>query len=145
MLKNCNINRFDIHCYGKDISFEDCVFVDIYNQFSSIYGLLSFRNCTFKDFFPILMEYSYNAYTAYDVLFNNCTFNLDKNHNCIVYYPKFCPTENTRPELRKKCLPNVMMLNCRIEAVDGLKKWYVFTYHFNSIQSNFLSRMISIH
>ncbi len=126
MLKNCDINRFDIHCYGRDISFEDCVFVDIYNQFSSIYGLLSFRNCTFKDFFPILMEYSYNAYTAYDVLFNNCTFTLDKNHNCIVYYPNFCQTENSRPELRKKCLPNVLMLNCRIEAVDGLKKWYVF-------------------
>ena len=126
MLKKCNINRFDIHCYGKDVSFENCIFEELYNQFSSFYGKLSFENCAFKNFIPVLLEYSYNAYTAFDVLFKNCTFTLDKSHNCIVYYPSFCKKENTRLELRKKCLPNVTMINCQIEAMDGLNKWYVF-------------------
>ena len=70
MLQNCDINRFDIHCYGKDVSFEKCSFVDFYNQFSSVYCELYFRSCTFTSFFPILMEYSYNAYTGFDLVFD---------------------------------------------------------------------------
>lgn len=126
LLKDCDINRFDIHCYGKDVRFENCSFVDIYNQFSSVYGELYFRNCTFTSFFPILMEYSYNAYTGFDLVFENCTFNLDKNHNCIVYLPSFTKMENSRQELGKKCLPNVTMQDCRVNATDGLKKWYIY-------------------
>ena len=126
MLQNCDINRFDIHCYGKDVSFEKCSFVDFYNQFSSVYGELYFRSCTFTSFFPILMEYSYNAYTGFDLVFENCAFNLDKKHNCIVYLPNFTKKENSRQELGKKCLPNVTMQDCQVNVTDGLKKWYIY-------------------
>jgi hypothetical protein len=125
-LKDCDINRFDIHCYGKDISFEDCNFVSLYNQFSSVYGLISFTNCTFTDFTPILMGHSYNAYTAYDVRFEKCTFNLDKKHYSIISFSGFTIEENKRPELKEKCLPNVTMLDCRVNLAEGMKKWYVY-------------------
>jgi len=127
LLKNCDINRFDIHCYGKDVRFENCNFVDQYNQFSSVYGELYFKNCTFTNFSPILMEYTYNAYTGFDVVFESCTFNLDKNHNCIVCLPNFSKMENSRPELSKKCLPNVTMQDCQVNATNGLKKWCVYS------------------
>lgn len=126
MLQNCDINRFDIHCYGKDISFEDCDFVNLYNQFSSVYGLISFTNCNFSNFTPILMGRSYNAYTAYDVRFEECTFNLDKKHNSIINFSGFTTEENKRPELKEKCLPNVTMSDCRVNLAEGMKKWYVY-------------------
>lgn len=125
-LKNCDINRFDIHCYGKDISFEDCSFVDLYNQFSSVYGLISFKNCTFTSFTPVLLGHSYNAYTEFDVRFEKCSFNLDKNHNSIVRFSGFTKQENSRPELKKKNLPNVTMIDCAVNMPKGLKKWYVY-------------------
>lgn len=79
-LKNCDINRFDIHCYGKDINFEDSNFVSLYNQFSSVYGELIFKDCTFTNFTPILQGSSYNTYTPYNIYFESCTFNLDLKH-----------------------------------------------------------------
>ena len=125
-LKKCDINRFDIHCYGKDIIFEDCNFVNLYNQFSSVYGLISFKNCVFTGFTPVLIGHSYNAYTAYDLYFESCTFNLDKLHNRIVDFSGFAKEENSRHELKEKCLPNVTMVDCQVNAEGGLKKWYIY-------------------
>lgn len=137
-LKDCDINRFDIHCYGKDIRFEDCNFVSLYNQFSSVYGLISFKNCTFTNFTPILMGHSYNAYTAYNVRFEKCTFNLDKKHNSIISFSGFTTEENKRPELKEKSLPNVTMLDCRVNLVEGMKKWYVYnTQKTNDYEGRF--------
>jgi hypothetical protein len=132
MLQDCDINRFDIHCYGKDVSFEKCTFVDFYNQFSSIYGLISFKHCTFTRFTPILIEGTYNALTAFDVVFDHCKINLDKNHSALFTIFGFSKQENSRPELREKCLPNITLLNCQVNVADGVKKWYV--YNTNNIQ-----------
>ena len=126
VLEQCDINRFDIHCYGKDISFIDCNFVDLYTSFASVYGLISYKNCTFTNCRPLLTGSSYNAYVGYDVYFENCTFNLGKKNNSIIDFSGFCVTENSRPELKEKCLPNVTMVNCTINLPKGLKKWYIY-------------------
>ena len=125
-LKNCDFNRFDIHCYGRDVSFENCNFVDLYNQFSSVYGNVSFKNCTFNGFRPILIESSYNAYTAFDATFEGCVFNFDKEHYSVVDFSGFGKEVNTRPELREKCLPNVTIKDCKVNLSGGQKKWYVY-------------------
>ena len=126
ILSDCDINRFDVHCYGKDVSFERCSFVDLYNQFASVYGLILFDRCTFTNFTPVLMGSSYNAYTAYDILFDHCTFNLDKKHPCVIDFSGFCKIENSRPELKEKCLPNVSMLDCQVKMADDTKTWCVY-------------------
>ena len=64
LIENSEINRFDIHCYGRDISFKDVVFVNLYNQFSSTFGTIRFDRCTFRHFTPVLYEASYNSYTV---------------------------------------------------------------------------------
>ncbi len=125
-LTNCDINRFDIHCYGKDIMFENCNFVDLYNQFSSVYGLISFKNCVFSNFTPILMDSSYNAYTAFDISFEKCKFNFDKKHYSIVSLSGFVREKNPRLELKEKSLPNVTMISCCINASEGVDRCYVF-------------------
>lgn len=126
ILQNCDINRFDIHCYGKDVSFENCTFVDLYNQFSSVYGKVIFENCIFTKFTPVLIEGTYNAYTAFDVVFENCTFNFDKNHTTIFKVYGFSERENSRPELKQKCLPNIDLRDCRVNVSEGVDKWCVY-------------------
>lgn len=130
-LQNCDINRFDIHCYGKDVHFESCNFVGFYNQFSSIYGEVVFNNCTFTEFTPVLIEGTYNALTAFDIVFENCTINLDKNHTSIFTIYGFSKQENPRPELKQKCLPNISLRDCEINVAEDVNKWYF--YNTNNI------------
>ncbi len=125
-LKNCDINRFDIHCYGRDVSFENCSFVDLYNQFSGIYGYIKYNKCTFTNCYPVLIEGSYNAFTPFELSFNQCSFNFDKKHTSVVYLSSFSNDDNSRPELRIKSLPNVSILNCSVNLTEGLDKWFVF-------------------
>lgn len=126
VLTNCDINRFDIHCYGKDISFKKCNFVDLFNQLASVYGEVTFTDCIFTGFKPILIASSYNSYTAFEAKFENCVFNFDENHCSVIDFSGFEKEINTRPELQEKCLPNVTIKNCRVNMIDGCKKWYVY-------------------
>lgn len=125
-LEYCDINRFDIHCYGRDISFDNCNIVDQYTSYGSVFGLISYKNCTFTDCRPILTGDSYNTYVGYDVYFENCTFNLTKKYNSIIDFSGFNLEENSRPELKEKCLPNVTMIGCHVNVPKGVKKWYVY-------------------
>lgn len=125
LLENCDINRFDIHCYGKDISFRKCTIRKLYNQFSSVYGTILFDSCIFDHAIPLLIESSYNAYTPFNVVWKNCTFYLDKKHNYIMTLFGVPEPYNTRQELRRKCLPNIAMQNCSVVLANDVDKWYL--------------------
>lgn len=125
MLTNCDINRFDIHCYGRDVRAKGCMFNDLYNQFSSMYGAITFNKCEFKNFIPLLIESSYNAYTPFDVVWENCTFHLDKKNNYIMTLFGVPEPYNSRLELRRKCLPNITIQNSRVVLADDVDKWYL--------------------
>ena len=123
-LTNCDINRFDIHCYGRDVLMSKCCFSNLYNQFSSTYGKISFNDCVFTHFTPVLIENSYNAYTPFDLEWNNCVFNLDKKHYSLVALLGLSKEINSRKELSRKCIPNVKISSCIVNA-DGIKQWYI--------------------
>lgn len=125
ILKDCDINRFDIHCYGRDVRCYNCNFIDLYNQFSSIYGEVYFEKCSFSNFTPALMESSYNAYTPFDLTFKHCTFNLDGKNNCILSLVSLEEEHNSRPELSRKALPNITIKNCTVNLADDVKDWYL--------------------
>lgn len=77
-LSNSHINRFDIHCLGKNILMKNCSFrntlnkQNTYNQFSSMQGYVEFDSCSFIQFRPVLIETSYNTYTKFDLILNDC-------------------------------------------------------------------------
>lgn len=125
VLKDCDINRFDIHCYGRDVKAVRCKFSNLYNQFSSVFGTISFEKCEFTNFIPFLIESSYNAYTPFDVKWKDCTFNLDDKHNYIMTLFGVPEQYNERPELRRKCLPNISITNCKVKLADNMNKWYL--------------------
>ena len=47
LLAYSDFDRFDIHCYGRDVTFRHCLQTDSYNQFSSVFGTIAFDSCTF--------------------------------------------------------------------------------------------------
>lgn len=129
ILKDCDINRFDIHCYGRDIKSIRCKYSKQYNQFSSVYGLVSFIQCEFDDFIPFLMESSYNAYTPFDLKWKNCSFKLTKNHNYFITLFRVPEPYNERAELRRKCLPNITIENCKVSLDENVDEWYLVQTH----------------
>lgn len=124
-IEDCKLNRFDIHCYGRDVTCKNCQFEGLYNQFSSTYGQILFENCTFINFTPYLNAESYNAYVPVDLIFNLCTFNISQENNAIIKMSGLTEEVNPRTELSVKCLPNVKIIDCSVNVDDGLDVWYV--------------------
>lgn len=125
-LENCDINRFDIHCYGKDIYCKNVNFVGLYNQYSSVYGVIQYDKCTFTDFTPVLNGGSYNAYVEHEVVLNNCVFNVTPDNNYIMNIGNLNDVVNARPELADKCLPSVRIKNLVVNMMDGAEDFFVF-------------------
>ncbi len=140
-LKDCNINRFDVHCYGKDITMKNCSFYantdydhdshNVYNQFSSIYGNVSFNNCIFQKGIPLLIEPSFNAYTYFQLYFNDCVFNVGK-FNYLIDVGFYDNMIHPRGDLNKKEWPVLYIKNLVVNTDNEN-----FTiYHFNRNNNN---------
>lgn len=129
LLDSSNINRLDVHCYGKNIQAIDCSFKDLYNAFEGCYGRLVFENCKYNNSIPI--QYgngSFNAWTPVDIFFNKCDFSLDRtSKNYLIDMALSTQVvDNTRPELATKCLPNITFEKCSINLIGAENVLYVF-------------------
>lgn len=126
LIEDSKINRFDIHCYGRDISFKNVEFFDLYNQYSSVFGTISYDHCTFTNFVPVLNGGSYNSYVEHDIVFNDCVFNATKKKNYLIKLSKLGTDVNARRELATKALPNVRIKNLTVNMTDGADYLYLF-------------------
>lgn len=134
-LKKCDINRFDVHCYGKDVYFNRCVFRNLYNQFSSMYGTVSFQNCVFINFVPVLIEPSYNAYTKFDLRFKNCTIYANKERRYLISGGNFNNRNmESRKELQKQEFPNLYIDGLKIKMQERLDHYYIYKFNRHLIQ-----------
>ncbi len=113
-LTDCDINRFDIHCYGRDALLTKCTLRQRQTQFSSMYGTVTFDSCRFIDCIPVRIRSSYNAYTPFDIEVRNCTFELTPRYHSLVNVMLLDTADNVREELRAKCWPNLRVTNLRV-------------------------------
>ena len=120
------INRFDIHCYGRDISFKNMEFFTLYNQYASVFGTIRYDKCTFTNFVPVLNGGSYNAYVAHDIVMNDCVFNATEKKNFLIKMSGLGAEVNERSELANKALPNVRIKNLTVNLTGGADYFYLF-------------------
>lgn len=113
-LIDCDINRFDIHCYGRDALLKNCTLRQRQTQFSSMYGTVTFDSCRFVDCIPVRIRSSYNAYTPFDIEMRDCTFELTRRHHSLVNVMLLDTAANSRPELSRKCWPNLSVTNMTV-------------------------------
>ena len=126
-LEDCDINRFDIHCYGKDVYCKNTLFRDLYNQYSSFYGTLRYENCRFINFVPVLFESSYSAYTFFKLEIENCSIYVDAKRPYLINAgnPSLL-AENPRQELTSAQWPDVSIKNSIIILPEETKSWTLF-------------------
>ncbi len=121
-VEDSEINRFDLHCYGRDFSFTRCQFNRVGQPLSSYFGRLVFKDCLFDHVISCSTRQEYNAYTSFDIEYDHCVFNLDNQHSCLVNMFNLSNELNARPELSNKCLPNLTIKNCVVNLEDDMKK-----------------------
>ncbi|MBP5548042.1 MAG: hypothetical protein J6X58_04010 [Bacteroidales bacterium] len=121
-LRECDVNRFDIHCYGRDAYLVNCVFRNKQTQFSSMYGKVVFDSCHFIDCIPVRIRSSYNAYTPFDIIIRNCTFDITLRHHSLVNVMLLSTEANSRPELAARCWPNVTVENLTVNMPSLIRK-----------------------
>ena len=126
-IEDSQINRFDIHCYGRDLSYDRVTFFDRFNSHSSVFGTIIYNNCTFTNFVPSQFGGSYNAFVAHDVEFNDCVFNLAPKKNYLFRPLDVTKEINTREELTRKCLPNIRIKNLTVNMADGVRDFYIIS------------------
>lgn len=125
-LDACELNRFDIHCYGRDVRCVNCLFRNKQTQFSSLYGTLTFEHCTFDDCIPVRIRSSYNAYTPFNIQFHSCTFVATTKHHSLVNVMLLDPNRNSRPELYDRCLPNIDIENMTVQLPSSVRHINIF-------------------
>lgn len=134
-LNGCSINRFDIHCYGRDILCVNCTFKKtnslsstshIYNRYSSMYGYVTYRYCTFEYFRPLRIDPAYNAYTPFSMTMENCILKVSDFSKCIVDLMEFNTAANSRTELLQKYLPSITIENLTLEASSDVSSICLF-------------------
>lgn len=124
-LVNCDVNRFDIHCYGRDARLVGCTLRQRQTQFSSMYGTVEFDSCRFIDCIPVRVRSSYNAYTPFDIVMKDCVFEPTLRYHALVNIMLLDTSLNKRPELSVKCWPNVTIDNLTIVAPRVVRRCYV--------------------
>lgn len=120
LLEHCVVDRFDIHCYGRDATLSECTLEGRQTLYTSFYGTARFDHCYFKDYVPVRVRSSYNAYTPFDIEISHCTFELTPSHRYIVRVNLLDTADNPRPELKEKCWPNL-----RVDSMDVIVPWTV--------------------
>lgn len=147
-LTNCKLNRFDIHCYGRDVTCRDCTFEAAntttrhrFNRLSSFFGSIRFDKCTFKEFVPVRVDPEFNAPTGFDIYFEKgCTLFAHPNKNFIVEMWYLRSSEiNCRAEVAQKCLPNVRIDGLEVTTTSSSFTIYNFTEHVASWPIYYLS------
>lgn len=134
-IKNSYLNRFDIHCYGKDVFCSNTIFHTLYNQFSSFYGNLTYDRCLFNRFIPVTIDGSYSAYTSFNVIFKDCQIHVDPKRPFLfnMTHSKFL-IDSIRPELKILKWPNLFISNLDIRIQPNSTIYYIFhTYKNNMV------------
>ena len=133
-ITNCKINRFDLHCYGCDYFFDNCI-ISSEIPIGSFMGTMSFKKCIFDRATPCLYRYDYNSYLPFNLKFDRCVINMDNKHHWFLYLSQLSNVENERPELKQKNLPNINIHRCIVNLSEDMSSFDIIYLGKNYYQS----------
>lgn len=142
-LKGCNLNRYDIHCYGRDIIMEDCYFHDGNLQLASVFGDVIYSRCTLFHYQPVYIRADYDSYVPFDLKLLDCEWFPTEKQNAIAYMARLDNKKNKRCELEKKCWPNIYINNLKVYS-GTMNKIYLYKVKGNVDYRNEVGYLSSI-
>lgn len=127
-INQSDFNRFDIHCYGRNVTFVDCKQSNGFNQFSATYGTILFKHCNFDNFTPLLIEESYNCNVPFLTIVDSCSWTPTPNKCHFMAAGHHSSTLNARPELANRYIPDIQIRSLDINAAKEIREILLFRY-----------------
>lgn len=124
-LEDSDVERFDIHCYGRNITVRNSTLTGKGIPCSSIFGTVLCENVTFSDCFSYSMRTEYNAFTPFDIVLRNCEL-ISGGQHALVNLGKYDAKINPRPELAKKNMPNLEVDGMTVHLIVGASAFSLF-------------------
>ena len=115
------IERFDTHCYGRDITMKGCHLRGKGLPASSIFGDIILEDCFFENCYLYTMRPDYNAYVDFNLSVKNCEI-TPKGTGGLISMGRLDDQINSRPELEKKRWPNVSIDGLTVNVPSGCTK-----------------------
>lgn len=124
-LKDCHLNRLDLHLYGRDFYCEGCTFENTnaaalsasrhnINRFGGLFGYVRYKACVFEGFTPLRIDWEFQLYTPFDLIFESCTIKLKSDMLYLIEPGNLNPSEDHfRQSLNKIYWPNISMEECQ--------------------------------
>lgn len=88
--------------------------------------MLSFDNCRYDRFVPVLLGSSYYTYTFFDIQVRNCVINVDSERPYFIRAAIPLPPDEIRAELQPLSLPNITIEKNEVIMRNGVNTWCVF-------------------
>ncbi len=129
VIEESDFNRFDIHCYGRDVTIRRCRQHDGYNQYASVYGTILYSGCTFSNFTPLIIEASYNAYPYFSFEMVDCDWHLTRQRHTLMLAGRLDNGNPARPELQEKCLPDISLSGLSLTAERRVRTLTLLHYN----------------
>lgn len=120
IIENCDIERFDTHCYGRDITMRDCILNGKGLPVSSIFGDILLERCNFKNCYLYAMRPDYNAYVDFNLTIKDCETTL--RSGTLINMGRLDNVINARPELSKKRWPNITIDGLKVNMISGITR-----------------------
>lgn len=124
-VSNSDLNRVDIHLYGRDVTISNCKLSAAYNQFSGVYGDIIMERCSFDDFTPLINGNSYNTYVPYNLIIKDCEWTASIGKQTLLRVGTLNNKINHRQELAKKSWPNIYIDGLKVNVLKGVSNVYL--------------------
>lgn len=131
-LEDSDCERFDTHCYGKNITVRNSTITGRGIPVASIYGTILIENCKFVDCYFYSTRPDYNSYVPFDLVIKDSE--ITPKSTALISMGRLNTVTNSRPELAKKCWPNVKIENLIVNVPSGYTKMYLFTSQANNLK-----------
>lgn len=130
-LEDSDCERFDTHCYGKNITVRNSTITGRGIPVSSIYGTILVENCKFVNCYFYSTRTDYNSYVPFTMVIRDSE--ITPKSTSLMSMGRLNTVTNSRPELAKKNWPDVKIENLTINVPSGYTDMYLFTSSANNL------------
>lgn len=130
-LYDSDVERFDIHCYGKNITIRNSTLTGKGLPCSSLFGTVRCEDVKFVSCFLFAYRDDYNSYTPFDIVIRNCEMWVN-GQNGLISMGQLDKGLNARPELSKKSWPNLDIDGLTVHLPAGMPSFSF--YYINDMQ-----------
>ena len=124
VLEDSDTERYDTHCYGRNITVRNSTLTGRGIPVSSIFGTIRLEDSKLVRCYPYSIRADYNSYVDLDIVIKNCE--MSGTSAWIFPMGRLDNLINERPELAKKRWPNVTIDGLKFSVPSGATAVYLF-------------------